>query len=204
MEHAVNTGEIAPYTLPRYTRQWVYTFLALAAAFTWYFKIQYPLVSKPLSSNGVPVAQETYWFFVLQLPNPGPNLAPSEFHRTSSDWFNSLRGAGFHPMLFSDVRARLSKGMLLPENTIVVSIDEALLTTYNAYKPLLQEFKMPAVLVTSLKPLQAGDRGYLSYNAVQKLPSTGSWDVILVDAHDRPQILSPQESPMMLPLAPEI
>ena len=69
--------------------------------------------------------------------------------------------------------------MLLPEKTIVISIDEALLTTFNAYQPLFKNFKIPAVLVTSVKPLNEGDHGYLSSNAVQKLPSTGAWDVIL-------------------------
>jgi len=206
MEHPVSQREeAAPYSLPRYTRQWVYTFLALAVAFTCYFKIQYPLVSKsPRSQDGVPVAQESYWFFALQLPNPAPGGSPGELHRKCSDWFNSLRLSGFHPMLLSDVRARMSKGMLLPENTIVLSIDEAMLTTYNAYEPLLRVFKFPAVLVTSLQPLRQGDRGYLSYNAVQKLPDTGFWDVVLIDDHAKPQILAPQQVPVALPLPPKI
>jgi hypothetical protein len=202
MEHPVSSPEnAAPYTLPRYTRQWVYTFLALAVAFTCYFKIQYPLVSKsPRSQDAIPLAQESYWFFALQLPNLKPDYAHGEFYRQSSDWFNSLRLSGFHPLLLSDVRARMSKGMLLPENTIVLSIDEALLTTYNAYEPLLRDFKFPAVLTTSLKPLREGDHGYLSYNAVEKLPQTGFWDVILLDDHAQPQLLSPQEVPVSLPL----
>jgi hypothetical protein len=206
MEHPVSSPEdAASYTLPRYTRQWVYTFLALAVAFTCYFKIQYPLVPKsPRSRDAVPVAQESYWFFALQLPNPEPAYAQGELHRKSSDWFNSLRLSGFHPMLLSDVKARMSKGMLLPEKTIVLSIDEALLTTYNAYEPLLRDFKFPAVLMTSLKPLREGDRGYLSYNAVQKLPDTGFWDVIFLGDHAQPQIQSPQEVPVTLPLPPEI
>jgi len=195
---------VAPYLLPRYTRQWVYTFLALAAAFTCYFKIQYPLVpTSPRPQDAGSTAQESYWFFALQLPDPKPGYAHGEFYRQCSDWFNSLRREGFHPMLLSDVRARMIKGELLPEKTIVLSMDEALLTTYNAYQPLLKDFKFPAVLVTTLKPLRQGDHGYLSDNAVHKLPDTGFWDVIFLDDHARPQLLSAQEVPVTLPLPPE-
>jgi hypothetical protein len=206
MEHPVSPeANPAPYTPPRYTREWIYTFLALAVAFTLFFRIQHPLVStSPRSPAADSIAQESFWFFALQLPNPAPDQAPEECLRKSTDWLNSLLRSGFHPMLLSDVRTRMLKGMLLPEKTIVLSFDEALLTTYDTYEPLLRDLKIPAVLMTSLKPLRQGDRGYLSYKAVQKLPSTGFWDVILMDDRAQPKILAPQEVPLTLPLLPEI
>ena len=66
-----------PYTLPTYSREWVYTFLALAIGLTMYFKMQHPLTTKSaLSAAAAPrSAQESYgWFFAAALAGSGAPL----------------------------------------------------------------------------------------------------------------------------------
>jgi len=185
------------YTMKRrggYLRHWVYLILSVgivALWFIWNHQRSYGTLTIP---GEAPIGDSTAnWFFVLQFPTLSPDLGSGEAHRKITDWISSLRRAGYHPLLLSDVTQTLSSRQLLPEKTIVISIDEPLRANHSLYDPIFRQARIPAVYTASTIPLKDGDRGYLSQHALYQLPTTGLWNIVLTDPENPTKLMAPEQ-----------
>lgn len=78
-------------------------------------------------------------------PDPGENITmlPTE---SFAHQMQLLRDEGFHPVTFADVIAFVRQGAPLPENPVLITMDDGYLSNYTEAFPILRAHQFPATI----------------------------------------------------------
>jgi hypothetical protein len=161
---------------PTYWRAWAFTIVFTAASVTLYQSLTRV---HPWKTSALP-AEGARGFVILKMPeSPVDEHEQKAAARRLDLWLSALQQDGFHPMLFSEVLARLQHGGTLPRRTVVLLYDPGYLCTWDAVAPVYARHHVPAMWLTSHDALADADRRFLSYHALRQMQKTALWEVAL-------------------------
>ena len=133
----------------------------------------------PVTTSPLPAISAGYdWFLVLRFPEIPKNPAKAAMLKMRfGSWLTALVGAGYHPMLLSDVERRVRKGTGLPSRAVVVVFDPGYNQTYEELSATLVDHRIPAVWVTDRTALLRGDRHFIHRHRAKWMVRSGFWDL---------------------------
>jgi len=68
----------------------------------------------------------------------------------------------------------LRENRLLPDKTVVITIDDAYKTTYTKAYPLLKKYHLPFTLFVSTMPVEHGSKNYLTWDEMREMGKNGA------------------------------
>jgi len=164
-----------------YGSSWFILVLLTAIPLTYqYTRMHYSAVSwKPAPISNPGPEEQVPWFFIIKIPEittqyeSGVDIMKTRL----TEWLTTLKSEGFHPMLLSDVEARLQKGQGVPERTLVTVFSPGYRRTYEIVSPILTRLEWPAVWLTDEASMNHADRRLVTYHTTRLMKSSGLWDI---------------------------
>jgi hypothetical protein len=166
--------------LPRdsYSRQWIITIALVVVGIG-----AYAYLSRARTSLSFPTVQAEHkqadWFMVLRMP------AITSQHESGIDtmktryaqWLDTLTRAGYHPVIFSDVRRALIEGTKLPEKSVVLLFDPGWRRTHQIIEPILRTHRWKGVWLSDGPAMENRHREFITYRTAELMVESGLWDV---------------------------
>ncbi|NHN38660.1 polysaccharide deacetylase family protein [Pseudomaricurvus alcaniphilus] len=101
---------------------------------------------------------------------PSTSVTPDQF-RQHLDYLHSN---GYQVLALDDLLDRLMAGKTVPENSVVITFDDAYESIYSQAAPLLEELGWPYTVFLASEPLDNKTRGYLSWQQARELRGRGA------------------------------
>lgn len=166
---------VIPARKSGYARHWLLVAAAaVAAAGTWVFRSG-PTAAQPPARSSRPGAD---WFLAVRVPLQGDKGERRRLELARlGDWLDSLRDAGFTPVLLSEARARLSRGERLPGKPVVLVLEPGRRASVEAAAPFLRERGVPALWLVDAAAVARRDERYVSAHDLGRLRAAPLADV---------------------------
>ena len=84
-----------------------------------------------------------------------------------------LKANNFAVLPLAEVLTKLRKGESLTEKTVVITIDDAYNSVYETAFPLFKEYGYPFSVFVSVGPIDNGLRGFMTWNQMREMQSSG-------------------------------
>ena len=159
---------------------WIVTGLVfLAGVGTWRFAARRAAPPPPPPSPAAAPDHGVDWFFVLRMPaiTAQYESGVETMKERYGIWLDALSHEGFHPMLLSEVRDRLSHGQGLPQKTVVTVFDPAYRRTNDILAPILKRHEWPAVWLSNGPGMERAQREFITYHTAREMIDSQWWDV---------------------------
>ena len=100
---------------------------------------------------------------------PSTNISIEQFEAHLAH----LAGGNYTVLKLDDIIVRLRAGELLPDRTVAITIDDAYLSVYTEAWPRLTEAGFPFTLFVASSPIDRKLSGYMSWEQIRELQSSG-------------------------------
>ena len=100
---------------------------------------------------------------------PSTNISIEQFEAHLAH----LAGGNYNVLKLDDIIVRLRAGELLPDRTVAITIDDAYLSVYTEAWPRLTEAGFPFTLFVASSPIDRQLSGYMSWEQIRELQSSG-------------------------------
>ena len=100
---------------------------------------------------------------------PSTNISIEQFEAHLAH----LAGGNYTVLKLDDIIMRLRAGELLPDRTVAITIDDAYLSVYTEAWPRLTEAGFPFTLFVASSPIDRDLSGYMSWEQIRELQSSG-------------------------------
>ncbi|CAI8289125.1 MAG: Poly-beta-1,6-N-acetyl-D-glucosamine N-deacetylase [Alphaproteobacteria bacterium UBA4588] len=100
---------------------------------------------------------------------PSTNISIQQFEAHLAH----LAGGNYTVLKLDDIIVRLRAGELLPDRTVAITIDDAYLSVYTEAWPRLTEAGFPFTLFVASSPIDRKLSGYMSWEQIRELQSSG-------------------------------
>ena len=100
---------------------------------------------------------------------PSTNISIEQFEAHLAH----LAGGNYTVLKLDDIIVRLRAGELLPDRTVAITIDDAYLSVYTEAWPRLTEAGFPFTLFVASSPIDRELSGYMSWEQIRELQSSG-------------------------------
>lgn len=100
---------------------------------------------------------------------PSTNISIEQFEAHLAH----LAGGNYTVLKLDDIIMRLRAGELLPDRTVAITIDDAYLSVYTEAWPRLTEAGFPFTLFVASSPIDRKLSGYMSWEQIRELQSSG-------------------------------
>ena len=100
---------------------------------------------------------------------PSTNISIEQFEAHLAH----LAGGNYNVLKLDDIIVRLRAGELLPDRTVAITIDDAYLSVYTEAWPRLTEAGFPFTLFVASSPIDRKLSGYMSWEQIRELQSSG-------------------------------
>ena len=100
---------------------------------------------------------------------PSTNISIEQFEAHLAH----LAGGNYTVLKLDDIIVRLRAGELLPDRTVAITIDDAYLSVYTKAWPRLTEAGFPFTLFVASSPIDRELSGYMSWEQIRELQSSG-------------------------------
>ena len=100
---------------------------------------------------------------------PSTNISIQQFEAHLAH----LAGGNYTVLKLDDIIMRLRAGELLPDRTVAITIDDAYLSVYTEAWPRLTEAGFPFTLFVASSPIDRKLSGYMSWEQIRELQSSG-------------------------------
>lgn len=100
---------------------------------------------------------------------PSTNISIEQFEAH----LDHLAAGNYSVLKLDDIIVRLGAGELLPDRTVAITIDDAYLSVYTEAWPRLTEAGFPFTLFVASSPIDRGLSGYMSWEQIRELQSSG-------------------------------
>ena len=100
---------------------------------------------------------------------PSTNISIEQFEAHLAH----LAGGNYTVLKLDDIIVRLRAGELLPDRTVAITIDDAYLSVYTEAWPRLTEAGFPFTLFVASSPIDRELSGYMSWQQIRELQSSG-------------------------------
>lgn len=100
---------------------------------------------------------------------PSTNISIEQFEAHLAH----LAAGNYTVLKLDDIIARLRAGELLPDRTVAITIDDAYLSVYTEAWPRLTEAGFPFTLFVATSPIDRELSGYMSWEQIRELQSSG-------------------------------